>query len=348
MEEKMKKAIAFLLVSMFVFAAAASAEVEAKFYGYQWLRYDYKYTGINPVSNGFYVPRTYLRYKVKDFDMGYECFLIVDINNDQYGQKVATTASAGAVDWGVWVKNGYLALNKIPFLQDAGMSLKIGIQPVYFGAVDTWSYPVFERALEDKLGYMYSADQGIALTGTFPESWGSYEIAVYNGSGYKKIENNMEKAYCASVLVSPTQGLYARASYYTTFTNLLIAAPQRFDTTAVVLGFKIAEYDGFFEYVVKNAAKDWGPGMSGTGEAYSVFLNYNVFSALALSFRYDVTDPDTFVRKDEMNTFIGGISCKIAGDAVLLQLNYQLDAAKFKGSDKQNANLWAAQVKWAW
>jgi hypothetical protein len=49
-----------------------------------------------------------------------------------------------------------------------------------------------------------------------------------------------------------------------------------------------------------------------------------------------------------MNTFIGGISYKVAGDAVLLQLNYQLDAAKFKGSDKQNANLWAAQVKWSW
>lgn len=344
----MKKAIVFLFVCLFVFAASASADIETKFYGYQWLRYDYRFTGVSAASNGFYVPRTYLRLKVKDFDAGYEGFLTIDINNDQYGQKVATSYTAGAVDWGIWVKDGYIALNKIPLLQDAGMSLKIGIQPVYFGSIDTWTFPVFERALEDRMGYLISADQGIALTGTLPESWGSYELAVYNGGGYKKMENNMEKAYCASMLVSPVKEIYMRASYYRTLTNLINTSAACFNTTAVVLGFKIAEFDGFFEYVVRNSTKDRSAGKSGTGEAYSVFLNYSIVSWLSFALRYDVTDPDTFKRKDEMNTFIAGINYKIAGDVIVLSLNYQLDAAKLKNSDIPNENLWAAQVKWAW
>jgi hypothetical protein len=236
----------------------------------------------------------------------------------------------------------------VPFLQDIGAAVKIGIQPVYFGAIDTWWSPLAERAIEDRRGYMYAADNGIAVTGKLPEKWGGYELAVYNGAGYKNLELNMEKAYLASLLVSPIPELYARVSYYRTQLNSAGAAALEYNSTAVVLGGKIGEVDGFFEYVVKNSGKDQGSGNSGTGEAYSMYINYNIMNELSLMMRYDVWDPDTFVRKDEMNTFIAGVNYKIAGDAMLLQLNYQLDAAKFKGSNKTNENQWIAQVKWSW
>lgn len=343
----MKKIIALVLMFLFVLAAAASAEIETKFYGYQWLRYDYKFVGPNPSSNGFYVPRTYLRYQVKDFELGYDCNLTIDINNDKSAQKVAVTGTAGTVDWGVYLKYGYIQLNKIPFLMDAGLSLQAGVIPMHFGIVGTWQYPLIEKALEDRQGYVGSADQGIALIGTFPENWGNYGLAVYNGTGFKAMETNMEKAYVLNIQVSPIQEVYARASHYRTLT--LDSAASRYDVTSAVLGFKAAEFEGFFQYVVRNASKDKKDGMSGCGEGYSMFVSYDIAPFLGLLMRYDITDPDTFVRKDERNTFMFGTNVKIAKGAIVLQLNYELEAAKFKGMpDFVNENLYSAQVKWVW
>jgi hypothetical protein len=344
----MKKILFPVIVLLFVFAAVSYAEVETKFYGQQWLRYEYKFVGPNPASNSFYVPRTYLRFSAKDFDMGYETFITADINNDQYAQKVTSSASSGIVDWGVYLKFGYVQLNKLPLLSDFGVNMQAGVIPVNFGIVGPWQYPLIEKALEDRRGYVGSADQGIALNGVFPEGFGSYTLAVFNGAGFKKMEDNMEKAYMATLQVSPIKEVYGRVSYYRTLTNLFNAAAARYDVTSAVLGFKIAEFEGFVEYIVKNSAKDAVAGKSGTGEGYSIFANYDVLPFLGLLLRCDIMDPDTFTRKDETNTYIAGLNIKLAKDVMILQLNYQLDAAKFRGTDTENVNLYSAQVKWSW
>jgi hypothetical protein len=346
----MKKAIVLVLAFVFILSAAAMAEVETKFYGYQWVRYDLQYLGTAETASMLNIPRTYLRWKIKDADMGYEGNLTLDINNTQYGQGVTITGATGSIDWAVWVKYGYITLNKLPFLQDMGMAVKAGIQPVYFGAVDTWDYPVIERSLEDRSGVMCSADNGLALTGKFPADWGGYEVAMYNGGGYKKLEDNAEKAGLASLLISPMPEIYGRVSFYRNLTNALGSAAQIFTATAAIAGFKIGQVEGFGEYLVKNSAKDAAavPGKSGVGEGWSIFLNYHVINELALLARYDNWNPDTFVALDEMNTFIAGINYVIAKDAVLLQLNYQLDQPKYRGSNILNANQWLAQVKWSW
>jgi len=342
----MKRLFWGFLTFCFFLAAGAAAEVEMKFYGQQWLRYEYVFSGADPVSNSFYVPRPSLRLKAKDFDAGFEGFLTLDINNDRNGQKVTSTASAGSVDWGIWVKYGYISLSKLPLLSDAGIVLQAGVIPVYFGVVGTWPYPLIEKAVEDRLGYIGSADQGIALSGKLPENWGSYELAVYNGSGVKKMEDNAEKGWLANIKVSPVQEIYATVSYYRTLTNALNCPAQRFDLTAAVIGGKAGDFEAFAEYVVNNSSDNRTEGKSGTGEAYSVFASYNLMKNLGFTARYDMRDPDTFVRKDEYNTFIAGANIGLAGETAVLQLNYQLDTPKFRGTGIKNSNLWMAQVKW--
>jgi len=344
----MKKVLLGFLTFLAFFSADAKAEVEMKFYGHQWLRYEYVFSGADPVSNSFYVPRTYLRMNVKDFDAGFEGYLTLDINNDKNGQKVTATASADSVDWEIWVKYGYISLSKLPLLSDAGMTLQAGVIPVYFGVVGTWPYTVIEKAVEDRMKYMGSADQGIALSGKFPVNWGGYEAALYNGSGVKKMEDNAEKGYLFNVKVSPVQEVYAQVSFYRTLTNTHGSPAERYDTTAAVLGVKLGDFETFAQYVVKNSSKDNIGGNSGTGEAYSALAVYNLGKKLSFAIRYDMRDPDTFARKDELNTFIAGVNFGIAGELALLQLNYQLDAPKFRGTGKKNENKYMAQVKWNW
>jgi hypothetical protein len=360
----MKKGLSFVLVLAFALScvAAVSAEPVAKFYGYDWLRYDYQVYGgsyaVTPKSNNtFSIPRTYLRYKVADDAAGYEGNLTIDINNVNGGE-VVVAGKGGSVDWASWVKNASVDFKKIPLLGDIDALIRVGQQNVYFGSIDTWQYPVIEKALEDKNGVVSSADQGISLIGKIPAGFGAYEVAVYNGTGYKTTaydasQNITDKAYDASLLITPLAGIYVRGSYLHKLTNGIGAVTANYDATAAVLGGASGPIEGFVEYLVSDAAKNYVAGSkSGVAVGVSGYIGVKITDAISLHLRMDSYNPDTRAKNDEVNTYIAGANLKLT-DATVLQINYQLDANKYPGhgsgdNNLTNNNQFMTQLVWSW
>ncbi len=329
------KKVGLLIAVFFVFTVFSMAAVETKFYGFQWIKYNLSYTGASQTSSTFCIPRTYLRWKMKDAEMGWEGNLTLDVNNDQYGQEVTTTASTGNLDWAAFIKHGYVVLNKIPLLSDAGISLKVGLQPTYYGVIDTWWSPLIERCVEDIRGVISAADQGIIIDGTIPAGFGSYQAGIYNGTGYRKMESDFEKMALARVIITPIKEAYLRASYFRNITGGKLTA-----STDFVIGGAVGPVDGFAEYVVK--AGDI------TSIGWSGYLNYNITDPLSFMIRYDNWKADTRQANVQEHVYIAGINYKIMGENVLLQLNYQMNNLSLGSGVNTYKTQYLAQIKWSW
>ncbi len=347
----MKKSVLLAVVFVMALTAAAFAEVKVKFHGYQWVRYEVVQVGATQDStsdkNSFYIPRTYLRTNVDDSESGIKGRLTLDINNDQYGQKVATTAAAGAIDWAIWVKYGYVDF-PLPIPE---ATLRVGLQNFYFGSVDKWSYPITTSAAYGDRQKIVpsSAEQGIALVGLLPEGFGDYEIAIYNGAGYKKLEDNAEKMYLVSSTIVPLPGLSIRGSYLKTITNAINAATKDYSATGVVLTYATGPLEASVEYNVKKEVKNATATRSGVMEGVSVYLGAKVMDPLTLSLRYDAHNPDTGIARNEINYIMAGITYKISSK-VDLQLSYEFEQPKFLTGHPNNdhKNKFIAQTKWSW
>ncbi|HDT14716.1 MAG TPA: hypothetical protein ENN55_00725 [Firmicutes bacterium] len=325
---------AVIFVSLF--SASASAKLTTKFYGYQWLTYQHQVKGMDDVAkSGLSINRTYLRWKFEDKEIGYSAGLTLDIPN-----------SAGAqdgVDFGVWVKNGYVDFSTIPVISDYNAKLRLGMHSVYFGTMDLWKYPTIEKTITDKNKVISSADLGMSVIGSIPGGFGEYTLSAYNGAGYKKIENNVEKQYAATLTLVPIPGLTVRGSYITRNANAHGDPAETVAATDVFVQYVTGPLTALVEYVVK---EDYSNGK--TSEGFMTFLSMKATDVLELVARWDNWNPDTKTSNDEMNTYILGMNYEI-NSKVLLQLNYQLDQPQFGGyAESKHSNKWTAQVKYGW
>ncbi len=343
----MKKAIAVLVFAAMVLGSAVSsfaADPETKIYGYNWFRYTLGYDNFKETSSLFEVKRTYVRVKVKADD--YEGSLTLDYEN---------AAEQSTVYYGTWVKYAYVDFTAIPFLKDAEIKLRAGVIPTNFGTIDTWEYPLIEKALEDYLKVVDSANLGVAVMGYLPMALGNFEINYLNGNGYKKKEDNLDKSLVASLNVVPFTGLYVRGSYIghsigenqiSQTTGQPTALNKYRDRKAVVIGGATGPIEGFVEGLETKDAK--ASGKSGIGQSVAAFLKLKVVDGIELAAKYFAVNPDTYVKRDEYNVYMAGINWKVASK-VLLQLNYEMKQDKFGGkSNATTNNLWMAQTKWEW
>ncbi len=357
-------------------------------YGYQWIRYSDQYNNFNDVSSLIQVPRTYIRTKVKTND--YEGELTLDINNvaNDQGFSVATgvtpvsapnantytantktlnvvnsATGSGSVDWAIWIKKAFVDLKALPFLKDADMKVRVGQQDSYFGTIDTWQYPVIEKVIEDYTGVISSADMGVALLGNIPMGFGDYQIAVYDGNGYKKMESDLDKPILASVNIVPYAGFSLRGSIYASHLGedrWIKGAPsalyQQTIKQALVLSYASGPIQSFFELIQQCGPKS--AGKSGILEGISGYLGIQLLDPLSLQFMFDYVNPDTFMPGQEYDVYIAGLNYKVASNATL-QLNYELKENEYGGkandaSSKDangnpiNQNQLLAQMVWAW
>lgn len=371
----MKKAIRIMALGILVlgFAAAAAAEVKTTFYGYNWLRYTDVVKGADIQGEStFSIPRTYLRWKMADADMGWAGEITLDINNVKGGQEISTSsASSGAtdadgsgttitsththtynsasgkVDFAIWPKYAYVEFTKIPVMADLGMKFRVGQQKNYFGTVDLYEYDLIEKTITDLRKVMSSADLGAAILGEIPEGYGSYEFAVHNGSGYKLLDTNVEKQYSASVMVLPITGLMVRGSYTLANTSAHGAAAKMKTAVDGVVQYVIGPVRMLAEYVCQHDKSAASASKTGVSEGIMAMAVVDVLEWLQVAGRYDAWNPDTKVQGDETNLYIGGVNIKF-NENILLQLNYQLEEPKYGGTTAQHVNTWLAQSKWSW
>jgi len=356
----MKKIVMLVLVSVMAFSAAATAGAEWQIYGYQWDRYEMGWEGtdLNEPSagyySGFYIPRTYLRFKTKDKSMGYEAALTLDINNQEYGQLVKPGAGEGKIDWGIWVKYGYVDLTKLPLLKDIDAKLRIGMQKVYFGMVDLWGYPVIRKALADQMKMVSSASQGIGVVGGIPGGLGTYELALHNGAykgGYKYVDGNAEKSLNGSVMLVPVAGVTLRGSAVRELTNSMYSPAKTYAAWAAVLGLTSGPVELWLEYVHSQSADSGADDgvLASSAEGFMAYLALNeIFDRTSFQLRYDEEDPDLSAGSDDTKrVFVAGVNYK-AADQVLLQLNLEHHQDKLGGQGIEHDTKVIAQVKWGW
>lgn len=354
----MRKTAVLVLAVLFVmvFYVMATAEVKTEFLGYQWLRYTDVVKGANEQGeSGFSIPRTYLRWKMADKDAGWAGEVTLDINMVKGGQETSatavsytSTAVAGKIDFAIWPKYAYVDLSKIPLLSDIEAKLRIGMQKNYFGTVELWEYPLIEKTITDLRKVSSSADLGVAILGELPEGYGSYELAVHNGSGYKVFDANVEKQYTASVMLLPVTGLMLRASYMYANTNAFNKPAALKAATGVVAQYTVGSLQVLGEYVCQTNEAVASASKSGTSVGWMAFASYDVFDWLQACVRFDNWNEDSKAADDEKNLYIAGVNLKVNGN-ILVQLNYQLEQPQNTGytADK-HVNTWLGQLKWSW
>lgn len=374
---KRKKMFLMVLAVMVFFAVSLFAELKTKFYGYQWIRYtDVIYGADIQSESGLSIPRTYLRWKMEDKDMGWVGEVTLDINMVKGGQEVSTSSAntgatdadgpgttitvkhthtydkaSGKVDFAIWPKYGYVDFTKIPFLSDIEAKLRVGIQKNYFGTVELWEYPLIEKEINDLRKVISSADLGIAILGELPEGYGSYELAMHNGKGYKHMEDNVEKQWSASLMVIPLTGLSMRYSYMLNNPSAHGTAEKTKRAQAAFVQYKtniFIPFELLGEYVVVTDPAAGGSGKSGCSVGYMLFAKFDLVEWMNICVRYDNWNPDTYKTNDELNLYIAGINLRI-NENNLLQLNYQLEQPQFGDyAPTKHKNTWMAQLKWSW
>jgi len=370
-------AIALLAASMsfgMTVVPATDTTPQLDITGYQWDRYAATYTDRSETGSGFSIQRTYITTQVKGTD--YEGRLTLDINNNQYGEIVNATAlpAQGSVDWAIWVKYGYADLTNLPCFKMADIKLRIGLQPVYFGEIDTWQYPTIEKTVEDILSLVSSGDQGMAVLGNLPMGYGDYQIEVTNGAGYKKVESNLGKQITGSINIIPISGIGIRYSYLSNNTgedglnamgqpSALFAANE---VQALELNYATGPIEGYLEGV-QSESKD-SAATSGILQAVSAYLGVKVIDQAQVVLRYDETNPDTKGSKNlqsayaPYNRYIAGVNYFLTKNCTL-QFDYEMVQEKIKGSKvnaisagplspigaiNSNANQLLAQLVWGW
>ncbi len=343
----MKKILTMVLTLVMVFSTAAMAGAEWKIYGYQWLRYAFEtthYQGMEEqgggyfmndgTESGFNIARTYLRLKVKDKAAGYDAKVTVDIPNKKGGTKY---------DFGIWLKDAYVTLTKLVPIPE--FSVRIGEQKTYFGTVDTWEYPVTTKALDDLLGIVGSRGQGIAGLGRIPGGWGTYELGMYNGNSYKKLENNLGKMYLGSLMLVPMAGVSIRGSYMRDATNAFDTPGMNRTASSLVLGLANGPIKSHVQYIVQSDDAAKAGGLTGVTEGISTFLSFKLTPKLALNLLWDTFNPDTGAAGDERNLYSGAIQYDI-NSGVQFLLNGEQIQAKYGGFGVPHETTIIAQMKW--
>ena len=332
----MKKNI-FLVLAL-LFCAVVYADTQVSFSGYQWLRYEMRYMGTDELYSIMYVPRTYLTMDLKDEVNSYSAKLTLDINNLGSLTYVPLPSKPAAtnLDWLIWIKTAYVEFPKILTVLDT--KVRVGIQPVYFGTLDRLT-GVIEIPYEDTIALYATMDFGTAITGKILDGMFNYEIGIYNGSGYKKLETNFEKLALGSLQFNIANLGSLRGSYF--------KEGARTATSGLIwLNWSILE--GYAEYLVSQNKVSVGAPLV-TSEGISCYFGVKVYDQIQLVARYDTYNPDTRIAADEWNRYIAGVNYEAVAKRVIVMIDYQLKQPKFPtGSNHDNDNLWMTQIKWSW
>jgi hypothetical protein len=150
---------------------------------------------INP--NSFNVSRAYINVT------GNASHLVAfRVTPDVVRASVPGTSLDGSVTYRL--KYAYAQFNLDDWLPK-GTFVRLGMQQTPF--IDSiegiYRYRFQGTLFTEREGYMSSADLGVSVRTTFPNSYGDVQVGLYNGEGYTKPEVNDQKAFMARVGFKP-------------------------------------------------------------------------------------------------------------------------------------------------
>ncbi|MDY6914844.1 MAG: hypothetical protein SVM86_00825 [Candidatus Cloacimonadota bacterium] len=251
---------------------------------------------------------------------------------------------------GLKMKYAYLDFANLLPLKDS--KLTIGLMKTYFGTIYDWSYPTIDKDPSDKYKFVSSTDYGMGVSGYFPQGYGTYAVAVYNGEGYKKTSGdiNTDMNYLANIRVSPITGITLGGSYMFKSKNDSQATDREEYNMIAGLGkFAYGQATISAQYLTKTTSYPNDTLSDVTTSVVSIMPIYKINSKIELVARYDMYDPDTDVDDDGYNTAIGGLNYYLARDSknspkLMLQANYQMKTYEDDNSDDESTMM--LQLRW--
>ena len=324
----------FLMLMLFAaIAFSANKPGQSQIGGKTWFRMNLESCDGETEAMGFEVARGYFT-----FSHQFSSAISGKFNIDIYSSDKSTDASGA----GLKIKAAYLEYSEI--LPD--VKIQAGIIKNYFGTIYDWKYITIQKAPEDLNGVIASADAGVALTGYIPSGFGEYQLGIYNGEGYKKYLDNIDKnpAFVANVRFIPFTGLTLGGSvHYSQFefaTDTLGNTENRKDMkVAGVLRGAYGPVELWGEYLMREKDEAQGSGLM-------VMPVVTLGRRFQLLGRYDIWDPDTDTDDDGHSLMVLGINYFLTknGKGTQLQFNWQRNTPEMADSEPTD-NL-CLQLRW--
>jgi len=255
--------------------------------------------------------------------------------------------------WTVRLKNAYVDLDLIPMTTiRAGM-----IGTPWIPTVEkAWGYRFVKPTLTDAEKLFSSADMGAAAIVKIPDGYGEFMLAVLNGVGYSKPEDDKYKDICPRITITPLpkdailKGLGISAYYYMgnkasgddSLDRTKMGALLSFTYDFINIG---GEFDMSTDQSLdknKNTVDANGSGFSAFGEVkLGKFLPPSLKN-LGLIARFDSWGPNTDKDNDGHNLILAGLTYNVAKNvrAVL-----DLQQTSYQADDKDSFSQIMAQLE---
>lgn len=348
MEDSVKKTLVFALIVLAVAGLNASTKLSMEL----WNRWTLETIDGEIQENEIAVKRGYFRLEPQ-FTSNIKGRFNLDFFSDD-----------GAADGvGMKLKYAYLDFAVLP-IPDS--KLTIGLMKTYFGTIYEWDYQVIEKDPSDKYKFVSSTDYGVGISGYFPQGFGTYNVAAYNGEGYKATGSDLNKDlnFAADVRVTPMVGVTLGGSYMFKTKNdaqvdttlagngELVDNPARINYNMLAGIGKVAfgNFSLLGQYLMKTTSL---PNVDGADDVNSTVLSvmpkYMINNSFDIIGRYDMYDPDVDTDDDGYNVMVVGLNYNVVRDAknsptLFFQLNYE--TTMYEDSDKDPVNQIMLQMRW--
>ncbi len=325
--------------------ATAFLNAETKLKMEIWNRWTYETCDGEVIKNELAVKRGYFRLEPK-FGNNIKGRFNVDFFSDD-------DAGDGA---GLKLKYAYLDFSNFLPIKDS--KLTAGLMKTYFGTIYDWDYTVIEKDPSDLYKIVSSTDYGLGISGYFPNGFGTYAIAAYNGEGYKKTGDDINVAInpLINIRLIPVTGITLGGSYYMANkqNEEIDGEPNedRVDYTKMAGVGKFAYGPVYIlaQYLMMDTDK---PNVDGfekfTETVLSAMGVFKVNNNIDLVARYDINDPDTDVDDDGTSLILAGFNYHIMKDSknkpkLFIQFNFE--QISYELEDSEPVNKLMAQLRW--
>ncbi len=324
----MKKALLLVVLAIIAFGIL---QAETKLSMELWNRWTYETIDGEVQENGFSLERGYFR-----LEPVFSSKIKGRFNIDWFSSSKSSDTNGA----GLKIKYAYLDFSELIPVKNSKVT--VGLMKTYFGTIYDYKYTTIEKDPSDKYGFVASVDYGMGFSGYLPSGYGTYDVAVYNGEGYKKAGSNINKDmnFVGNIRLIPMVGLTIGGSYMMKTakdsqiddgTGNMIDNPDRevYNMMAGVGKFAYGPVSVQAQYLnkVKSMPND-DTYDDVTSTVISVMPVFKVNNSFDIVARYDIYDPNTDADDDGRNTLIAGVNYNILHNAkkspvLFVQANYQ-------------------------
>lgn len=195
-------------------------------------------------------------------------------------------------------------------------------------------------------------DRGIMIDGDLAEKVLYYGVALVNGTGGNKAEDNDSKDIVARLVFSPwgksddaLTGLKFGAAYQTGEQKMGADKEDR-TRNEFMLRYQYKNFKALAEYLNQEVKKKGQKATKSDGYFVQMAYGFNLENDHALEpvVKYEVYDPDTNKAKDTQSIFTAGLNWYM-GKNVKFSTNYRWRNDDKGGKTQTNSNEWFSQVQ---